>query len=48
MALVLPAMAYYRDRHTIHLEQSTPLLIGLLITVSGLGSAIYGLNKRKA
>lgn len=48
MALVLPAMAYFRDRHVLHGEQLMPLLIGLLIVGAGMGSAIYGLKKRSA
>jgi len=48
MALVLPAMAYYRDTHTMPANHLAPLLIGFLIVASGLGSGIYGLKKRKA
>ena len=48
MAIVLPAMAWYRDHHALPANHLEALLIGLLIVVSGLGSGIYGLKKRKA
>lgn len=48
MAMVLPAMAYYRDTHTMPANHLAPLLIGLFIVASGLGTGIYGLKKRKA
>jgi H+/Cl- antiporter ClcA len=48
MALVLPAMAWYRDHHAMPADHLAPLLIGLLIVISGLGSGIYGFKKRKA
>jgi uncharacterized membrane protein YcjF (UPF0283 family) len=47
MAMVLPAMAWYRDHGAItgHLW---PLLVGAAIVVCGLSTTIYGLKKRKA
>jgi hypothetical protein len=48
MALVLPAMAWFRHNHTMHAEQLTPFLIGLGIVTGGVGSTIYGLKKRNA
>jgi drug/metabolite transporter (DMT)-like permease len=48
MAMVLPAMAWYRDHHAMPANHLTPLLIGLFIVASGLGTGIYGLKKRKA
>jgi hypothetical protein len=48
MAMVLPAMAWYRDHGAMPAEHLWPLLIGALIVVSGFGTGIYGLKKRKA
>lgn len=48
MAMVLPAMAWYRDHHAMPANHLAPLLIGLFIVASGLGTGIYGLKKRKA
>lgn len=48
MALVVPAMAWYRDHHTWPANVLADGLIGLLIVVSGVSSAIYGLKKRHA
>jgi hypothetical protein len=48
MALVTPAMAWFRDHHTMPADILAHLLIGLLIVTSGLGSGIYGLKKRNA
>ena len=48
MALVLPAMAYYRDQHAMTAGPLTNFVIGLFIVAGGLGSGVYGLKKRRA
>jgi hypothetical protein len=48
MALVVPAMAWFRDHHAIAAKHLVLFLIGLAIVASGLGSTVYGLKKRNA
>lgn len=48
MAMVLPQMAWYRDHQTLPGNHLGPLLLGFLIVISGLGTGVYGLKRRKA
>jgi len=48
MAMVLPAMAWFKHNHGISAEHLVPLLVGLAIVATGTGSTIYGIKKRKA
>jgi uncharacterized membrane protein YcjF (UPF0283 family) len=48
MAMVLPAMAWYRDHHAMPAEHLWPLLVGAAIVVAGLTTTVYGLKRRKA
>lgn len=47
-AFILPALAWYRDHGAMPAEHLEPLLLGVVIVVGGLSTAIYGLKKRKA
>jgi hypothetical protein len=46
--LILPALAWYRDHGAMPAEHLEPLLLGAVIVVGGLSTAIYGFKKRKA
>jgi hypothetical protein len=48
MAIVLPAMAWFRNTHTVNADHLVPFVVGLVIVAGGMGSGIYGLKKRKA
>ncbi|HTR42362.1 MAG TPA: hypothetical protein VMH87_12165 [Pseudomonadales bacterium] len=48
MALVLPAMAWYRVHGAMPSDILVDLLIGAAIVVSGLSTTVYSLKKRKA
>ena len=47
-ALILPALAWYRDHGAMPAEHLVPLLIGAAIVLAGLGAAVVGFKKRKA
>ena len=47
-AFILPALAWYRDHGAMPAEHLEFLLLGLVIAVGGLSTAIYGFKKRKA
>jgi hypothetical protein len=47
-AFILPALAWYRDHGGMPAEHLEPLLLGAVIVVGGLSTAIYGFKKRKA
>jgi hypothetical protein len=47
-AFILPALAWYRDHGAMPAEHLEPLLLGAVIIVGGLSTAIYGFKKRKA
>jgi hypothetical protein len=48
MAFILPALAWYRDHGAMPAEHLEFLVLGILITVAGLGASIYGFKKQKA
>ena len=45
---ILPALAWYRDHGAMPVEHLGFLLLGIVITVGGLSTTIYGFKKRKA
>ena len=47
-ALILPALAWYRDHGAMPVEHLVPLLAGAAIVFIGLGTAVVGFKKRKA
>ena len=47
-AFILPALAWYRDHGAMPAEHLELLLLGVVIVVGGLSTAIYGFKKRKA
>ena len=48
MALVTPAMAHYRDHGAMTAENLRNLLLGLVITGAGIGTAAWSFKKRQA
>jgi xanthine/uracil permease len=47
-AVFLPALAKYRQIAVWNSEVIVPMVVGVIITLIGVSTAIYGFKKRKA
>ena len=47
-ALILPALAWYRDHGSMPAQQLTFFLAGIVITIGSVSTTIHGFKKRKA